>query len=183
MGLISVYTLPLAQNLLNEWFNHDIEQSSIRILNATQSTLIDHIDKDEKKQVKTILTQATQETQLFALGLCSQSNVFFEKTDNFPSSIDCKLNEFAKKIEYKGAEYFVRSKSLFSNKTFKGQLIIIYELDFIKSRNYLFKKYFIELIVSIGITITLALSFFSYILNLIPSKPAEKVTIPQTGVR
>lgn len=154
--MCSAYTLSLASKILNEWFYYDIEQSSTRILNATQITLINHLKQNEKQNVKRILSETSKGTQLYALALCSQSGVFFEKTDNFPDTISCNLNEFSKTITHNNFKYFVRSKSLFENKTFKGQLIIIYELDFIKDREDFLKKYFIELMVFIGVLISLS---------------------------
>ncbi len=77
--------------------------------------------------------------------------------------MSCSLNELSLKTELSSKKVFLRSKSLFDkNKVFRGQLILIYNLNFIESRNDIIKKYFRNLFLGLGTSLTIIFSISGF---------------------
>lgn len=172
------FITPLAIKQTNRWFESDIETSSTRISNTLQYLLIDLIEQNDKVKARGILSEAAQDDQLIAIALCDRDQSFFAKTLHFSSQISCSLNELSLKTELSNKEVFLRSKSLFDkNKVFRGQLILIYNLSYIESRNGIIKRYFRNLFVGIGTILTILISISSIITTskqeskIVPSSP------------
>jgi len=145
LGLIAFFTVPLVDSLTFKWFVHDTEIRSQLVANALSDSIESALQKKNYRKISRIFEHTMQDERLFALALCSPTNVMVSKTRSFPKKFDCSVTnpEFpseGKVYDLKSGPIHLAYYPLSADGKLIGKLILIHDISFIQKRNEATKR-------------------------------------------
>lgn len=94
------------------------------------------------------------------------------KTKNFPENHLCKLAESSEQIVINKKDFYLYSKNVFDEtNTFKGNLMLIYDLSSLTERKDQIKKHINHLFTGLGAILALVISFGAFLNFLTRNDP------------
>lgn len=152
--------VPLVDNLTLRWFIRDIDMRA-ELVSATLADPIALALDDpytNEAGLQLAFRRVVRDERLFALALCTTTNIVVHKTEGFPPEIDCAsarraVQQGQRMTPLPRGNVHVSVLPVTSNLDIAGELVLIHDLSFVQRRSEDTRFYLILLIASLGAVI------------------------------
>lgn len=155
MGLAIVAT-PLAENLVSNWFRHDVELRSRLIFQSVEDALSQFMENGEDANAyQRLFDKIAQDERVLAAGLCSPESRFIGKSSQWPTQLTCPESKTIKPtftIKEMGSSSILVGRFPFLTETQRLSFLILHDLTFSVKRAHDTRFYLIGFLILILLT-------------------------------
>lgn len=160
LAAIAYAILPLADRLMVQWFEHDLDVRANLIANTVQDPLDDLLRNGNTARVVQFFTRITQDERVFAIAFCPSSAGAPIATPAVPVAIRCDtLAQYAETpgqiLNTRTGPIHVAVRSVAASGVPDGRLVLFHDMSFIARRSEETRRYLFYFFIGIGTAISL----------------------------
>ena len=151
---------PLVDQLTLRWFIRDLNSRSTLIANTIQEPLLEQLAAGKRGKIEEFFNRITQDERLFALGYCASPKDEILASRSLPAEIRCgDLDRWQDPqghlLESAHGPLHVSVRSMASEATPGGQLVLVHDMSFITRRTEETKRYVFYFFMALAAVVSL----------------------------
>ena len=156
LALMAAVLAPVADSLIERWFQNDVEIRSKLIANSVRDALVRMIDDPVPGEIEALFNRISEDERVLAVGLCSGDGELIAGSRNARATVSCRPDTTGqdaafKLIELPGGRVLSARFSVEARREAGSHLVILHDLSFASARNRSARLYLAIFIVILGV--------------------------------